>query len=166
MPTLSPRRRASASSSSVVMSTPSSRIRPVVGASSPAISPRSVDLPLPDAPVIATARPRAMSSDNEWRIVRGPAPLGTVRETSTSWMMRSAGGIQSVVNEAAQSGEQPLRDDTGALSVRMDAVFLIQRRIAGYALEQERNEDDRILIIARQPQAGVAKSLLVVLAEI
>ena len=46
-----------ASSLSAVMSVPSSRMRPVVGASSPAIRPSSVDLPLPDGPVIATARP-------------------------------------------------------------------------------------------------------------
>ena len=36
------------------MSTPSTMMRPVVGASRPAIRPSSVDLPLPDAPVIAT----------------------------------------------------------------------------------------------------------------
>ena len=49
--------------SSAVMSTPSSRMRPVVGASSPAMRPSSVDLPLPDGPVIATDWPRAMRKD-------------------------------------------------------------------------------------------------------
>ncbi len=44
--------------SSFVMSTPSMRISPVLGASRPASSPSSVDLPLPDGPTMATNAPR------------------------------------------------------------------------------------------------------------
>ena len=73
MPTFSPRRRAKASSPRAVMSAPSRRTRPVVGVSRPAMRPSSVDLPLPDGPVTATARPRSMRSDVGWRIVSGPA---------------------------------------------------------------------------------------------
>ena len=63
MPIFSPRSRASASSPSDVMFTPSTRMRPVVGASSPAMRPSIVDLPLPDGPVIATTRPRGTTND-------------------------------------------------------------------------------------------------------
>ena len=45
------------------MLTPSTLMVPVVGASRPAISPSSVDLPLPDGPVIATTRPRPIVKD-------------------------------------------------------------------------------------------------------
>ena len=57
-PIFSPRSLASASSSSRVMSTPSMITEPEVGASRPAISPSSVDLPLPDGPTMATNWPR------------------------------------------------------------------------------------------------------------
>ncbi len=50
--------------------------------------PSSVDFPLPDGPVMATALPRSMRNDVGWRIVRGPAPLVTVRDTSMSSITR------------------------------------------------------------------------------
>ena len=43
------------------MSTPSISTEPEVGASRPAMSPSSVDLPLPDGPTIAMNCPRGMS---------------------------------------------------------------------------------------------------------
>ena len=52
-----PRSLASSSSPSRVMSMPSMTMRPVVGASSPAIRPSSVDLPLPDGPTMASVSP-------------------------------------------------------------------------------------------------------------
>ena len=64
-PMREPRSRASASSPSVVMSTPSITMLPVEGASRPAIRPSSVDLPLPDGPVIATTRPDGID-EIEW----------------------------------------------------------------------------------------------------
>src|SRR5262249_29448862 len=64
---VSRRKRASSSSPSRVISTPATMIRPAVGRSRPAMSPSSVDLPLPDGP--ATAR---------------NCPGGTSRETSAS----------------------------------------------------------------------------------
>ncbi len=45
------------------------------------MSPRSVDLPLPDAPVIATTRPPGITRSSGCRIVSIPVPLGTVRDT-------------------------------------------------------------------------------------
>ena len=59
-------------------------MRPVDGESRPAIRPSIVDLPLPDGPVIATDWPRAIVRVVGFRIVSSPAPLVTVRETSTS----------------------------------------------------------------------------------
>ena len=63
------------------MSVPSMTIRPVVGESSPAMSPSSVDLPLPDGPVIATTRPAGIVRSSGCRMVSVPLPLGTVFET-------------------------------------------------------------------------------------
>jgi hypothetical protein len=63
------------------MSMPPIRICPVEGASRPATSPRSVDFPLPDAPVMAVTLPSGMDRSRGCRIVRVPAPLGTVLET-------------------------------------------------------------------------------------
>ena len=61
------------------MSTPSMTIAPVVGASSPAISPSSVDLPLPDGPVIATdAPPGIVEIERMQDRQHARAPLGTV----------------------------------------------------------------------------------------
>ncbi len=57
-PDLAPRSRASASSPRRVMVVPSMMISPVVGVSSPAIKPSSVDLPLPEGPTIGKALPR------------------------------------------------------------------------------------------------------------
>jgi hypothetical protein len=89
-PDLLPRER-QGSSVNVVMSMPSSTIVPDVGASRPAIRPSSVDLPLPDAPVTATVRPCAIVIETGWRIVSGPAPLVTVRETPMSSIIRVVG---------------------------------------------------------------------------
>src|SRR5262249_4568162 len=50
---------------------------PEVGASSPATSPSSVDLPLPDGPAIATVSPVAMSSETPSRTVSVRPPLGS-----------------------------------------------------------------------------------------
>ena len=59
-PIFSPRSFASPSSLRLVMSMPSTRICPVDGASRPASSPSSVDLPLPDGPTTATNSPDAI----------------------------------------------------------------------------------------------------------
>ena len=58
MPTLRPRKRASASSSSVPRSRPRRRRVPVSGRSSPAITISRVDLPEPDGPTRPIASPR------------------------------------------------------------------------------------------------------------
>src|SRR4029453_15798675 len=48
---------------------------PAVGVSRPPISPRSVDLPLPEGPVTATTSPAATSRLTPARIVTGRPPL-------------------------------------------------------------------------------------------
>ena len=49
-----------------------------VGASNPAINPKSVDFPLPEAPVIATNCPLGISKETSSKIVRSSAPERTV----------------------------------------------------------------------------------------
>src|SRR4029453_5794388 len=64
------------------MSTPATTIEPELGRSSPATSPRRVDLPLPDGPVIPQTSPAATSSVIPSRIVRAHPPLGSRMTTS------------------------------------------------------------------------------------
>ena len=66
------------------MSTSSIRIRPLDGESRPAINPNSVDLPLPDGPVIATTRPGVEAEiqrmeDREHRVAAGNRPRNTLQ---------------------------------------------------------------------------------------
>jgi hypothetical protein len=70
------------------MSMPSIRISPVVGASSPASRPSSVDLPLPDGPTMARKAPGSILRSSGWRIVSGRPPLSTVLETPRSSIMK------------------------------------------------------------------------------
>ena len=81
------------------MSTPSIRIEPVSGSSKPAMSPSSVDLPLPEGPTIATQRPRATTKSSGWRIVRRSLPLVTDFETLAQldhgWVALSRGASAS-----------------------------------------------------------------------
>jgi hypothetical protein len=86
-PTSAPRRSARSSSFMRVMSLPSRRISPDVGASSPAMSDRSVDLPLPEEPTTATNCPRGTVRSSGYRIVSCSRPLVTVRETLVSRIM-------------------------------------------------------------------------------
>src|SRR5579872_101728 len=72
-----------------VMSTPSSRICPDVGASRPASKPSSVLFPLPDAPMIATNWPRSTSKSMPFRIstvwVAVSMRFETCRATMAAW---------------------------------------------------------------------------------
>ena len=61
MPTWRRRYRASPVSLSVSIRSPATVTEPLVGRSSPAIRFSSVDLPLPDGPITATASPGATS---------------------------------------------------------------------------------------------------------
>src|SRR6202030_1384980 len=76
-PTRCALRRARPSSSSFARSWPSRSTRPLVGKSSPASNARSVDLPAPEAPTIATDSPDAMSNDASCTIVSEPSGLLT-----------------------------------------------------------------------------------------
>jgi len=63
------------------MDSPSIRMSPEVGASSPAINPSSVDLPLPDGPITEINWPSGIFKSSECRIVSISAPDGTILET-------------------------------------------------------------------------------------
>src|SRR5258706_3596333 len=52
-------------------------MEPALGVSSPAMSPSSVDLPLPEGPVTATTSPAATSRLTPSRIVTGRPPLSS-----------------------------------------------------------------------------------------
>src|SRR5687768_6703006 len=146
------------------MRTPSTLMLPVVGASRPAIRPSSVDLPDPDGPVIATTRPRAIVNVVGWRIVSGPAPLVTVRETLESSIIPGATSLPDAVDEHPQLGIHDSSYDLRPLDVRMDAVRLVQRGIAGDPLEQERQERDAAGVLAQQVHVDLTEGVPVVLA--
>src|SRR6185503_7043828 len=86
-PTFDPRSSASSSSFIVVIVCPSMRISPSVGASSPAISPSSVDLPLPEGPTTAMNWPSGIVRSSGCRIVSISAPEGTTFETMYNSIM-------------------------------------------------------------------------------
>src|SRR5207249_10960149 len=65
-----------------VTSTPATTIVPDVGASSPATSPSSVDLPLPEGPATATASPASTSSETPSSTLSVRPPLGRRRVRS------------------------------------------------------------------------------------
>ena len=106
-----------------VMSTPSMRIDPVDGASSPAMRPRSVDLPLPEAPVTAITRPSGIVRSSGCRIVSIPAPLGTVFETCLSSITR----LRPSGREPIAAPARPCRQSASAFGVGMDAVGLVEQ---------------------------------------
>src|SRR5690606_30632501 len=70
------------------ISSPSTEIWPELGESRPAIRPRRVDLPLPEAPVSATNWPSGMSSETSERIVRSETPDRTVFVTFCKEIIR------------------------------------------------------------------------------
>ena len=73
-PTCVRRNAVSASSSSARRSAPATTTVPASGASRPAITLSSVDLPEPDSPRIATSSPRTTSSVTRSSTVRGRGP--------------------------------------------------------------------------------------------
>src|ERR1700756_4353105 len=103
MPTLRPRNRASASSSSRPRSWPATVTVPESGRSSPAITISRVDLPEPDGPTSPTASPRAICRSMSLRIwtraaprprarlmpVSAMAPAGPPAEVSFMWPFRA-----------------------------------------------------------------------------
>src|SRR2546423_2004168 len=72
-----------------VISSPSMRISPEVGASRPATRPSSVDLPLPDGPTTATNWPSGIVRSSSRKIVRRSAPDCTVFETLYNSIMKA-----------------------------------------------------------------------------
>src|SRR5882672_158452 len=117
------------------MSTPSISTWPEVGASSPAISPSRVDLPLPDGPTIARKRPRATWSVSGWRIVSGSVPLITVLETSCNSIT-----CRSALRDGLEHGPHVVGEDPRALRGRVNAVRLVHRAVAGDAQQEKRHE--------------------------
>ena len=116
-------------------------MRPVDGASSPASSPSSVDFPLPEGPVIATTPPGLDAQiqrmqDREHRVAARDC-LGNAVQFD-----HEAG---SRVDHRPQHVPDGVGDDLGALDVGMDAVRLVERRLARDLVEQEREERDVVL---------------------
>src|SRR5206468_9320567 len=144
------------------MSTPSIVMRPEVGASRPAISPSSVDFPLPDGPTIATNSPRATSSVSGWRMVNGSLPLMTVLETSRRLITCRL--ALALSDDRLQNRPHVVRDHSRAVSRGMNAVALIERLAAGDAGEQEWNE--RNVVLARERRIHPAELHGVIAAEI
>src|SRR5450759_4746752 len=122
------------------MSTPSITTWPDVGASRPAIKPRSVDFPLPDGPRTARNRPRSTWSRMGCRIVSGSLPLITVFDTSRRSITRG-----TPFRNGLEHGPHMVCDDPRALGGRVDAVTLVQPLVAGHALQQKGHEGDVIL---------------------
>src|SRR4051794_1014738 len=89
IPTFLPRKRASASSSSVPRSCPATCTRPLSGRSSPAATISNVDLPEPDGPTRPTASPVPICRSMSLRIWTRAAPRPSERLTPES---RIAGG--------------------------------------------------------------------------
>src|SRR5436305_9542562 len=71
-----------------VISSPSMRISPDVGASSPATRPSRVDLPLPEGPTTATNCPSGIVRSSSRKIVNFSAPDCTVFETLYNSIMK------------------------------------------------------------------------------
>src|SRR2546423_11445950 len=88
-PILRPRKLASASSPIRVISSPSMRISPDVGASRPATRPSRVDLPLPEGPTTAMNCPSGMVRSSSRKIVRRSAPDCTGFETLYNSIMKA-----------------------------------------------------------------------------
>src|SRR5271166_568322 len=84
MPTLSRRKRASASSSSALKSAPATSTRPELARSRPPSTIIKVDLPEPEGPTSPTAAPASMRSEIPRSTLTAPAALGSVRRTSSS----------------------------------------------------------------------------------
>src|SRR6185503_14613997 len=84
MPTLRPRKRASASSSSVFRAAPATVTVPVSVRSSPAMTISSVDLPDPDGPTRPTASPVPICKSMSLRICTRAAPCPSERLTPAS----------------------------------------------------------------------------------
>ena len=94
------------------------------------MSPSSVDLPLPDAPTIATNCPFGMVMVSGWRMVSGCVPLVTVLETSRSSIIRA--------HDRPQRAPDRFGNFLRAGGGRMNAVALVQFRQPGHAVEEER----------------------------
>src|SRR6185503_19675828 len=136
-PIFSRRRTARRSSERSWIAVPSTSTSPLVGRSSPAISARSVDLPLPEGPRTATISPRSIVRSTRSRIVSILAPDGSFLVTerssmlavdSMSRMYRKAMVLATVVALAVLSSP-----GTAAPAQKV-VVFLGDSLTAGYGL--------------------------------
>src|SRR5215211_3950717 len=84
MPTLRPRKRASAFSSSAPSASPATTTEPASGRSRPAMTISSVDLPEPDGPTIPIASPRPILRSMPLRMWTRAAPRPSDRLTPAS----------------------------------------------------------------------------------
>ena len=136
-PIFSPRSRASASSPSARdVDAVDAASRPCVGASRPAISPSSVDLPLPDGPTIATNWPAGTIEVERMQDGQRRAAAGhCLRDTA-----QFDHSVDSSAAEQGASARQMVGHGGAPFRGRVNAVALIQRRDARHAVEEERHQ--------------------------
>src|SRR5690348_13012795 len=112
MPTFRPRKRASASSSSLVSISPATSTVPESGRSKPAITISSVDLPEPDGPTKPTASPAPICRPTSFRMCTRAAPCPSERLTPASEIAGPARFLMQSVRS------RPRSYGTGALRVQ------------------------------------------------
>src|SRR5262245_45886003 len=115
-PILSRRTRVSSSSDKVLRFSPSIRISPVVGRSSPAMRFNNVDFPEPDGPMIETTSPLATSRSMSSSAVAFRFPSKIFETRVSKIIKRWLQPIQHEVNDHARyrdispDGERPARE--------------------------------------------------------
>src|SRR5262245_23798626 len=81
-------------------SMPATRMLPLLGRSSPAITIIMVDLPEPDGPMTLTVSPAATCRSRPRRILTSPAALSSFRWTSSRLTIHSAPGDPASADKA------------------------------------------------------------------
>ena len=81
----------------------------------------------------------------------GPGHFGKFNHAANGRVVLPASA--QLIDERPEARVQQFGDDTRALLVRMNAVGLVQRRIAGHAREQKRHELDGLPVLAQELDA-------------
>src|SRR5271168_1034588 len=155
MPTWPRRKRARASSPSFVRLVPATVTPPDVGASRPAATINSEDLPEPEGPRSATVSLCAMPSEILVRMLTGPAALASVRSTSSRMIACIAGlGVRVAKTHATELQQKTLLaiwHDTRPIQAhsRFDPVV----RLASRGFERGCGTADQDSRLRHQPDA-------------
>src|ERR1700720_1621266 len=135
MPTLRPRKRASASSSSRPRSWPATITVPESGRSSPAMTISKVDLPEPDGPTSPTASPRPICRSMPLRIWTRAAPRPSARLMPANAMASAGPPAEVSFMWPFRAGRAPLRPEPrsygkAARPVQMLAIAAVAASLA------------------------------------